>query len=63
MWKLVFNVIDVIFKFGSPKRKTHKVDMNSDPYKTFKTYAFGTKNLTNKQKLQFIWTYKNMVKF
>jgi hypothetical protein len=26
-------------------------------------YAFGTKKLENKQKLQFIWTYENMVKF
>jgi hypothetical protein len=28
-----------------------------------KTYAFGTKKLKNKQKLQLIWTYENMVKF
>jgi len=26
-------------------------------------YDFGTKKLKNKQKLQFIWTYENMVKF
>jgi hypothetical protein len=25
MWKLVFNVINVIFKFGSHEKKTHKV--------------------------------------
>ncbi len=49
--------------------------MNNDPCKAFKNmghysyglcdplYAFGTKNLKNKQKLQFIWTYENMVKF
>ncbi len=37
--------------------------MNNDPFKTFKKYAFGTKKLKNKQKLQFIWTYENMVKF
>ncbi len=63
MWKLVFNVADVIFWFGSLKRKTHKVQRNNAPSKTSKTYAFGTKKLKNKQKFQFIWTYKNMVKF
>jgi hypothetical protein len=31
--------------------------------KLSKTYAFGTKNLKNKQKLQLIGTYKNMVQF
>ncbi len=63
MKKFVCNVIDVIFKFGNPKRKTHKVHKNNAPSKTFKKYAFGTKNLKNKQKLQFIWTYENIVKF
>ncbi len=47
MWKLVFNVIDVIFKFGSFKKKTHKVHKNNAPFKIFKKYAFGTKNLKN----------------
>jgi hypothetical protein len=61
MWKLVFNVIDVILKFGSPKRKTHKVHKNNAMFKTFKKYVFGTKILKNKQKLQLIWTYENMV--
>ncbi len=37
--------------------------MNYDPFKAFKKYAFGTKKLKNKQKLQLIWTYENMVKF
>ncbi len=37
--------------------------MNNDSSKAFKEYAFGTKKLKNKQKLQFIWTYENMVKF
>jgi hypothetical protein len=60
MWKLVFNEIDVIFNF---KRETHKVHMNNAPCKAFKKYAFGTKNLKNKQKLQLIWTYENKVKF
>jgi hypothetical protein len=63
MWKLIFNVVDVILKFGSPKRKTQKVQGNNAPSKHFKKYAFGTKKLKNKQKLQFIWTYENMVKF
>ncbi len=33
--------------------------MNNVPSKTFKTYAFRTKKLNNKQKLQLIWTYEN----
>jgi hypothetical protein len=37
--------------------------MNNEPCKAFKKYAFGTKKLKNKQKLQLIWTYENMVKF
>jgi len=41
--KTCINVIDVIFKFGSPKRKTHKVHMNNSPSKAFKKYAFGPK--------------------
>jgi hypothetical protein len=40
-------VIDVIFKFGSPKRKTHKVHKNNAHIKLSKTYAFGTKNATH----------------
>jgi hypothetical protein len=43
--------------------ETHKVLKSNDPSKTFKKYDFGTKNLKNKQKLQLIWTYENMVKF
>jgi hypothetical protein len=31
--------------------------------KLSKTYSFGTKKSKNKQKLQLIWTYENMVKF
>jgi hypothetical protein len=31
--------------------------------KLSKAYALGTKKLKNKQKLQLIWTYENMVKF
>ncbi len=63
MWKLVFNVADVILKFGSPKKKTHKVHKNNAPSKTFKNIFFGTKKLKNKQKLQLIWIYENMIKF
>ncbi len=37
--------------------------MNNAPRKAFKKYAFGTKNLKNKQKLQLIWTCENMFKF
>jgi hypothetical protein len=36
MWKLVFDVVDVIFKFGSPKKKTHKIQKNNAPSKIFK---------------------------
>jgi hypothetical protein len=43
MWKLLFNVANVIFKFESPKRKTHKVHMNNAVCKALKEYAFGTK--------------------
>jgi hypothetical protein len=62
MWKLVFNVVDVIFKFESPKRKTHEIHKNNASSKTFKKYVFGTIFLKKKQKLQLIWTYENMVK-
>jgi hypothetical protein len=45
MWKLVFNVIYVIFKFGSPKRKTHKVHMNNASCEAFKKYALEIKKM------------------
>jgi hypothetical protein len=45
MWKLVFNIVNVILKFKSLKRKTHKVQRNKAPFKTLKKYAFGTKKL------------------
>jgi hypothetical protein len=50
----MFNVIDVIFKFESLKRKAHKVLKNNDSSKTFKKYDFGNFFLKNKQKLQLI---------
>jgi hypothetical protein len=45
MWKLVFNVVHVIFKFESPEGKTHKVHMNNASCKAFKKYALVTKKL------------------
>ncbi len=54
---------DIIFKFGSPKRKTHKVNRNNAPSKNFKNNVFRTKKLKKKKKLQLIWTYENIVKF
>ncbi len=45
----MFNIIDVIFKFGSPKRKTHKVFKNNVLFKIFKKYAFGIKKLKKKK--------------
>jgi hypothetical protein len=41
----------------------HKLHMNDGPCKPLKKNVFGTKKLKNKQKLQLIWTYENMVKF
>jgi hypothetical protein len=43
MWKLVFNVVDVILKFQNLKRKTYKAHKNNAPFKTFKKYDFGKK--------------------
>jgi hypothetical protein len=63
MWKLVFNVTDVFFLFGSPKRKTHKIHKIMPNLQLFKAYVFVTKVLKNKQNLQLIWSYENMVKF
>jgi hypothetical protein len=63
MQKFVFNVVDVIFKFGSLKRKPIKFKRIMAHLKLSKTHFFGPKKLKNKQKLQFIWTYENMVKF
>jgi hypothetical protein len=60
---LTLTNVDVIFQFGSLKGTTHKVRMNNAPNKNFKKYVIGTKKLKNKQKLQFIRTYENMVQF
>jgi len=60
MWKLVFNVVDVIFKFGSPKRKTHKVHRNNEPSKTFKNICFWDKEIEKQTKITIhmdLWKY------
>ncbi len=56
MWKLVFNVADVIFWFGSFKRKTLKVQRNNA--KTFKNICFWDKNC-NSHELMKIWSNFN----
>jgi hypothetical protein len=63
MWKLVFNVFNVILKILNFKKKTHKIHMNNGPCKAFKKYAFGTIFFKKNKKLQLIWTYENMIKF
>ncbi len=63
MWKLVFNVIDVIFQFESSKRKPAKFLKIMPHLKDSKTYVFGKKKSKDKKKLQLIWTYEYMVKF
>jgi hypothetical protein len=45
MWKLVFNIVDVILKIGSLKRKTNKVHKNNVPFKTFKNVYFCDKKI------------------
>jgi hypothetical protein len=42
--KTVFNVIDVILKFGNPKTKTRKIHMNNSPCNFFKNMLLGHKN-------------------
>jgi len=51
MWKLVFNVVNVIFWFGSLKKETHKVQRNNAPSKIFKKYVFGTKKIEKQTKI------------
>ncbi len=43
MWKVVFNVVDVILKFGSCKRITHKVDKKQCPIQNFQNHIFWDK--------------------
>jgi hypothetical protein len=53
----------LFFNLEVPKGKPTKSIWIMTPSKTFKKYAFETKKFKNKQKLQFIWTSENMVKF
>jgi hypothetical protein len=52
MWKLVFNLVDVILIFGSPKRKTHKVHTNNAHVKLFKNMFLGQKKLKKQKKIE-----------
>jgi hypothetical protein len=57
--KSSFKNLEVFFPFLVPNREwTH---MNDDPCKAFKKKKLRQK--IEKQKLQFIWTYENMIKF
>jgi hypothetical protein len=62
MWKFVFNVANVIFELGIFKRKTHKVRRNIAHLKLEKN-MFLEQFFWKENKLQFIWTYENIVKF
>jgi hypothetical protein len=44
MWKLEFNVANVIFWFGSPKKKTHKFQRNLPHLKFSKNMLLEQKN-------------------
>jgi hypothetical protein len=60
MWKSVFNVANVIYKFKSPKRKTHKFLRNNAPSKTFKNICFGHKEIEKQTKTAIhmdLWKY------
>jgi hypothetical protein len=60
MWKLVFNVIDVIFKYGSLERKVHKVHMNNEPCKAFKNICFWDREIEKQTKITThmdLWKY------
>jgi hypothetical protein len=49
MWKLVFNVADAIFWFGSPKKKTHKIQGIMSHFKLSKNMLLEQKHWkTNK---------------
>ncbi len=60
MWKLVFNVNDVILKFESLKRKTYKIHKNNASSKTFKKYVFEIfffkRKNCNSYELMKIWS-------
>jgi hypothetical protein len=50
------------FDLEVPKEKPIKSKRTMPHLKHSKTYVSGTMFLKNKQKLQLIWTYENMVK-
>jgi hypothetical protein len=50
------------FDLEVPKEKTHKVQKNNALFKNLKNICFWDKKF-EKQKLQLIWTYENMVQF
>jgi hypothetical protein len=58
MWNFIFNVTNVIFQFGSPKRNVHKVHMNNALCKNFKCIYFWNKEIEKQTKNV---TYENMV--
>jgi hypothetical protein len=49
MWQLIFDVVDVIFKFGSPKRKSHKSIWIMPHVKLSKNMFLGQKNWRKKK--------------
>jgi hypothetical protein len=52
MWKLVFNAIDVIFKFESLKRKNPcYVQKNNAPSKIFNFFFFWNKKIKKQTKI------------
>jgi hypothetical protein len=55
MWKQVFNVANVIFWFRILFKKTHKVQKNNAPSKTFKSIFFGTKIATHMNLWKYGW--------
>ncbi len=64
MWKLIYNVVNVIFWFGSLKKETHKVQKNNAPSKNFKKMFLGQKiwkanKNYNSYGLIKIWLYFN----
>jgi len=60
MWKLVFNVVDVILKFGSCKRITHKVHKKQCPIQNFQNHIFWDKKIEKETKIAThmdLWKY------
>jgi hypothetical protein len=60
LWKIVFNVANVIFNFGNHKRKTPKVHKNNAPSKIFKKKCFCDKKIEKQTKIAThmdLWKY------